>query len=91
MARKQAFQRGAYFEIRRLAKTAGSSIEAVISAARICGIVRVGDFLWFRAGAVTLDFAEELVLARDAERAAAQRRERAAQAQAGSPYPNHAT
>lgn len=78
MARKQAFQRGAYFRLARLAEVAGSSIEAVISAARICGIVRVGDFLWFRGGTVTLDFADELVLARDAERAAAQRQQRAA-------------
>jgi len=84
---KKTFRRGTYFDIQHVAKTAGSSPEAVIAAARVCGVVRVGGYLWFSGGKMPLDFAEELVLARDAERAAAQRRERATRAPAGSPLP----
>lgn len=90
MARKKSFQRGAYFEIACVARIAGSSTEAVIAAARVNGVRIIGNYLWFSEGTMPLWFGEELVLNRDAERAAAQRRERAAQAQTGSPYPNPA-
>lgn len=76
-----------YFNIPRVAQIAGSSTDAVIAAARIGGVRIIGNYLWFSEGTMPLWFGEELVLARDAERAAAQRRQRAAQAQTGSPYP----
>ncbi|MDG4595782.1 MAG: hypothetical protein P9F75_08830 [Candidatus Contendobacter sp.] len=88
MARKAKFRHGLYFPIARLAATAQVSESAIVAAAKICGALRFGGHLWFSSGRVTVDFVEEAQLAHRAELAAAQRRQRAAQAQqAGSPHP----
>lgn len=67
------FRRGRYYDIASLARTAGGSVDAVIAAARIAGARVIGGWVWFRNG-INREFADELVLAAKAERAALQRR-----------------